>query len=95
MAALGEGYHSFRALAERSQLSDNIKDAAVATQVPSLAPVWQEQQLALAGWTQFGLSDFRRLKQRFGVGWVVVDYPPPLGLECRWHNGKVSVCVIP
>jgi hypothetical protein len=95
MAAPGEDYHSFRALAERSQLSDNIKDTAVATQVPSLAPIWREQQMAMAGWTHFHLADFQRLKQSYGVGWVVVSYPPPSGLACRWHDGAVSVCGIP
>lgn len=95
MAAPGEDYHSFRALTERSQLSDNIKDTAVATQVPSLAPVWHEQQLAMAGWTRFQLADFERLKSQFGVGWVVVSYPPPAGLGCRWRNGAISVCKIP
>jgi hypothetical protein len=95
MAAQGEDYHSFRALAERSQLSDNIKDTAVATQVPSLAPVWHEQQMAMAGWERFQLADFERLKEQFGVGWVVVSYPPPAGLDCKWHNGAVSVCEVP
>jgi hypothetical protein len=95
MAAPGEDYHSFRALAERSQLSDNIKDTAVATQVPSLAPVWHEQQLAMYGWTHFQLADFERLKAHFGVGWVVVSYPPPAGLDCKWHNEAISVCEIP
>jgi hypothetical protein len=95
MAAPGEDYHSFRALAQRSQLSDFIKDTAVATQVPSLAPVWREQQLAMAGWKDFQLADFERLKVRFGVGWVVVSHLPPAGLRCDWHNSAVSVCEIP
>jgi hypothetical protein len=95
MAAPGEDYHSFRALAERSELSDAIKDAAVVTQVPSLAPAWHDQQLALAGWSHFQLSDFERLKAQFGVNWLVVSYPPPGGLSCPWHNGSISVCRIP
>lgn len=95
MAAPGEDFHSFRALAERSQLSDNIKDAAVVTQVPSLAPLWHEQQMAMAGWEHFRLADFERLKRQFGVGWVVVSYPPPAGLDCKWHDGTVSVCEVP
>ncbi len=40
MAAPGEDYHSFRALAERSQLADHIKDTTVVTQIPELAEVW-------------------------------------------------------
>ena len=38
LAAPGEDYHSFRALAERSQLADAIKDTAVVTKVPELGP---------------------------------------------------------
>ena len=95
MAAPGEDYHSFRALAERSMLSDAIKDTAVVTQVPSLASTWHEQQVAMAGWSHFQLADFERLRAQFGVNWVVVSYPPPSGLTCPWHNGSISVCQIP
>jgi hypothetical protein len=95
LAAPGEGFHGFRALAERSALSDGIKDTAVVTEVPSLAPEWQEQQAALAGWDQFQLADFERLKARFGVDWVVVDSPQTAGLECRWRDGALRVCEIP
>jgi hypothetical protein len=95
MAAPGEDYHSFRALAERSELSDAIKDAAVATQVPSLAPIWRDQQVAMDGWPHFQLHDFERLKLRYKVNWVIVSYPPAAGLTCAWHNGSVSVCKIP
>lgn len=95
MGAPGEDYHSFRALAERSMLSDAIKDTSVVTQVPNLAPLWIEQQQAMAGWSHFQLADFERLKKQFGVNWVVVSYPPPGGLACPWHNGAISVCQIP
>ena len=76
-------------------LSDAIKDTAVVTQVPSLAPVWHEQQEAMTGWEHFQLADFERLKAQFGVDWVMVSYPPPNGLACPWHNGALSVCKIP
>jgi hypothetical protein len=95
LASPGEGFHNFRALAERSALSDGIKDTAVVTEVPSLAPVWHEQQLALAGWPHFQLSDFERLKAQFGVNWVLVNSPQTAGLDCRWHNGALVVCQIP
>jgi hypothetical protein len=87
MAAPGEDYHSFRALAERSQLADNIKDTAVVTQVPELGEVWATQVKAQKGWPRFQLA--------FGVNWVLVGYPPPLGLDCRWHNDALSVCQVP
>jgi hypothetical protein len=95
LAAPGEGFHNFRALAERSQLADGIKDTAVAMEVPSLAPAWHEQQLAQAGWRDFQLADFERLKAQFGVDWVLVAYPQPAGLKCFWHNGVLSVCQVP
>jgi hypothetical protein len=95
LASPGEGYHNFRALAERSQLADGIKDTAVVMQVPSLAPVWHEQQLAQAGWPRFQRADFERLKAQFGVDWILVSYPQPPGLDCRWHNEALAVCRIP
>jgi hypothetical protein len=95
LAAPGEGFHGFRALAERSQLADGYKDAAVVTQVPTLAPAWQRQLLAQSGWPSFQLAGFERLKAEFGVDWVLVSYPAPPGLDCRWHNGTLAVCRIP
>ena len=95
LAAPGEGFHSFRALAERSQLSDGIKDAAVVMQVPSLAPLWHDQQVAQSGWPHFQLGDFERLKAQFGVDWVLVSYPQTPGLDCRWHNDALTACRIP
>ena len=95
LAVPGEGFHSFRALAERSQLADGIKDTAVAMEVPSLAPVWQEQQAALAGWSHFQRADFERLKAQFGVNWVLVSNPATDGLDCQWHNASIAVCRIP
>ena len=91
----GEDYHSFRALAERSQMADMVKDTAVVTQVPDLGPTWERQVTAQAGWTKFQLADFNRLKTDFGVDWVIVPYPQPAGLACAWHNDTLSVCRIP
>ena len=95
LAAPGEDYHSFRALAERSQLADAIKDTAVVTQVPELGPRWAKQVDAQAGWKGFQLADFERLKAEFGIDWVLVSYPQPAGLKCQWHNNLLSVCAIP
>ncbi len=95
LAAPGEDYHGFRALAERSQLADAIKDAAVVTQVPELAVEWNREVEAQAGWRRFKLQDFERLRREFGVDWVLVAYPPPAGLDCRWHNSPLTVCRVP
>ena len=95
MEAPGEDFHSFRALAERSQLCDAVKDSAVVTQVPDLAPEWNRELEAQSGWAKFQLADFERLKREFGVNWLLVSYPEPKGLDCRWHNRTLAVCVIP
>lgn len=95
MSEPGEGFRSFRALAERSQMADGDKDTAMATQIPGVAADWDRQQDALAGWTHFQLADFKRLKRELGVDWVLVDNPSPTGLACPWHNGQLSVCRIP
>jgi hypothetical protein len=95
MAAPGEDNHSFRALAERSQLADAIKDSAVLTKVPELGPTWERQLEAQKGWAHFQLADFERLKTEFGADWALVDFPAPAGLACRWHNAHLAVCQIP
>jgi hypothetical protein len=95
MAAPGEDYHCFRALAERGMMADNIKDPAVVTQVPELAPAWARDVKARQGWKSFQRADFERLKAEFGVDWVVVSDPAPTGLDCRWHNGSLAVCRVP
>jgi len=95
LSAPGEDYHSFRALAERSQLSDGIKDTAVVTQVPELGPLWQSQLAAQQGWAEFKLADFERLRADWGVDWVVVAYPQTAGLDCVWRNRALWVCRIP
>ncbi len=95
LEAPGNDYHSFRALAERSQLCDDIKDTAVVTQVPELAPRWDREVEAQNGWRSFELADFERLKHDFGVSWALVSYPQPRGLDCKWHNDTLAVCRIP
>ena len=80
LEAPGEDFHCFRALAERSQLADAVKDTTVVTQVPELGPAWASQVAAQEGWRNFKLADFERLKATFGVDWVLVAYPQPNGL---------------
>jgi hypothetical protein len=92
LALPGEDYHSFRALAERSQLADALKDTAVVTQVPELGPAWAKQVDAQAGWNRSQFVEFDQLRTQFGVDWVLVSYPPPARLTCKWHNDMLSVC---
>ncbi len=88
----GEDYHGFRALAERSVLADEIKDAGMAARVPSLAPRWLREVKAQHGWRNFQRPDFLRLKQEFGVNWVVLQAPGVDGLSCPYRNPQVLVC---
>jgi hypothetical protein len=76
-------------------MADANKDAAMVAQVPELGPVWEREVDAQAGWANFKLADFERLKAEFGVDWVLVAYPQPAGLDCRWHNEALAVCRIP
>ena len=94
MNAAGEDQHGFRALAERSMLADNIKDSGAVTMFPKLADTWKEQTMAESGWKNFQRADFERLKQTYGVSWVVLDTPSSAGLDCLYRNSKLEVCRI-
>jgi hypothetical protein len=89
----GEDWHSFRAIAERSQLADAVKDPSVSTQVPRLAPRWQRESHAQDGWADFQLPDFQRLKRDFGVNWVVLDHDVA-GLNCPYLERGIRVCAV-
>ena len=92
MGRPGEDFHSFRALAERSMLADNVKDAAVATQVPRLADRWQREVTEEAGWQRFQRADFERLREKLGVDWVILERPGVGGMDCPYQNQAVMVC---
>jgi len=90
----GEDYHGFRALAERSALADYVKDGGMAARVPPLAPRWLLEVNAQTGWRNFQASDFERLKNEFGVDWVIVSrtQEQSSGLACPCQNQQVAVC---
>ena len=104
----GEDFHGFRALAERSMMADRVKDPAVVSVLitanklladkfedqSGVARTWHEQVTALRDWKDFGIEDFRRLKEKFGVDWVVLEKPGLSGLECPYENDAVKVCRI-
>jgi hypothetical protein len=95
----GEDQHGFRALAERSVLADYEKDGGMAARVPTIAPRWLKEVTALNGWRNFGPADFRRLKNEFGVTWVVLSNEdtefqtaPADAMTCQYENQGVKVC---
>ena len=95
MALPGEDEHGFRAIAERSRLADSVKDPGAVTIAPSLAQLWRAQLQAQDSWNDFRLSDFSRLRQQFGVNWVVLEQPGRAGLDCPFQNRVLRVCRIP
>jgi len=94
MALPGEDQHGFRALAERSMLADAVKDSGVVTMFPQLAETWIEQTNAQRGWKDFEIGDFRRLKEMYGVDWVVLEKPVKVALACPYENERLKVCRI-
>ena len=90
----GEDQHGFRAVAERSMLADRVKDSGAVTMFPGLAQTWLEQVSAQQGWKDFGVEDFARLHQRFGVDWVVLQQPGVAGMQCPYQNAVLQVCQI-
>jgi hypothetical protein len=90
----GEDETGFRCLAERSRLADNVKDNGVVSMFPPLAEEWWAQVQAQTPWNSFRAQDFSRLKEKYGVSWVVVQQPAT-GLNCAYGNIAVQVCRIP
>ncbi len=95
----GEDQHGFRPLAERSVLADYEKDGGMAARVPTIAPRWLKEVTALNGWRDFGPADFQRLKNDFGVTWVIISREDAQFknaslsvMNCRYENQSVKVC---
>jgi predicted TIM-barrel fold metal-dependent hydrolase len=59
---------------------------------PSLAEKWWEQVQAQTPWKNFRAEDFARLKEKYGVGWVVLAQPGVTGIDCEFQNAAVRVC---
>jgi hypothetical protein len=96
MALPGEDYQGFRAAAERSRLADANKDWSAAVLYPWLPladDVFAQTQAARA-WQHLGPTGFLRLKQTYGVTWVVLQKSIDVALPCPYQNSLVRVCRI-
>ena len=91
----GEDENGFRCRAQRSRLADGVKDNGVVSMFPPLADEWWAQVHAETPWKSFRLEDFRRLKDKYGAGWVVLQQPGISGLDCPFENSTVRVCRVP
>src|SRR6266852_133026 len=89
-----EDENGFRARAQRSMLADLVKDKGAASMFPPLSVQWAEQIADQRNFEHFAKNDFERLRQKYGVSWVVVQQPGPTGLECPYENSAVRVCRI-
>lgn len=94
MALPGEDEIGFRARAERSRLADTVKDKGAASMFPPLSTKWLEQVQDAKNWESYGRQDYERLRQKYGVSWVVVEQPGPADLDCPYQNAVVRVCRI-
>lgn len=95
MEMTGQDSHGFRAFAERSMLADYVKDRAVAGLTPSMAPRWLAEWRAQKNWKHFQPDDFARLRQLFGVTWVLLPRPAPASFDCPWTGKNLAVCRVP
>ena len=96
MHIAGEDEIGFRCLAQRSRLADGVKDNGVVSMFPKLAEEWWAQVEAQTPWKDFQAADFERLKQKYNVGWVLLqNHPQAAGMDCPYQNATVSVCRLP
>jgi hypothetical protein len=91
----GQDTIGFRCLAQRSRLADVSKDSGAVSMFPPLAEEWWTQVQAQTPWKSFRSEDFSRLKDKYGVSWVVVQQPGVASLDCAYQNGAVRVCRVP
>ena len=94
MQIRGEDTIGFRALAERSRLADATKDSGSVSMFPALAEGWYGQWQAQKDWKNFQYANFLRLKELYGVNWLVLQQPQAGGLSCPYRNSVVAVCQI-
>jgi len=88
----GEDTIGFRCTAQRSRLADFNKDGGVVSMFPPVGDEWWEQVQAQSPWKQFQAPDFARLRDKYGVSWIVMQQPGVVGLDCPYQNTAVRVC---
>jgi len=91
----GEDTTGFRCLAQRSRLADLSKDSGAVSMFPPLAEVWWAQVQAQSPWMKLRLGGLLRLKEKYGVSWVVLQQPAGANLDCQYLNSAVRVCRVP
>jgi hypothetical protein len=92
MDLAGEDQTGFRARAQRSMLADLVKDKGASTMFPPLSVEWLKQIQDEKDWKEFQKQDFERLRQEYGINWIVIEQPGRPWLDCPYQNAAVQVC---
>ncbi len=88
----GEDTQGFRAIAQRSKLSDSGKDSGEVSMFPNSADQWWQEVRAQKNWQSFAPSDFQRLSNDYGITWIILQNRTNLGLPCPYRNEAIMVC---
>jgi hypothetical protein len=96
----GEDAQNFRAVSERSSLSDYSKDGGSSSIFPQLAATWQNGEQR--GTDLSRIPDAERIARLApaGVTWIVLQENSQLGsartrFDCPYRNSTVLVCRLP
>jgi len=100
ITAPGEDGQSFRAMAERSSLSDYSKDGGSSAVFPQLAAQWQPDEQRSTNLSRIADSERISRLAAVGVSWIVLQQKFQTGLAqthlaCPYRNATVLVCRIP
>ena len=97
ITAVGEDTQNFRAMAERSSLSDYSKDSGSVAIFPQLAAAWQDGEQRSVDISR--ISDMERINRLApaGVTWIVLQQKYQQGtaqthLSCPYRNNTVLIC---
>jgi hypothetical protein len=93
LAAGGEDAIGFRAVAERSILTD-VKDEGIASLVPSVAGEWKSRELAETGLDPETDAERLRRLQNYHVNWLLLSSQAQTGLACPYRNATLAVCTV-
>jgi hypothetical protein len=59
---------------------------------PPLAEEWWEQVQAQTPGEKFQAADFARLREKYGVSWIILEQPGVPGPDCMYQNSTVRIC---
>jgi hypothetical protein len=94
LEAQGESMPGFRAVAERSILTD-VKDEGLASLFPRIAPAWAARRDLEAGLNTMSDADRARRLAPVQVTWLLLSPGAVTRLPCPFRNRAAQVCRLP